>query len=259
MRSVGRFFWLSMWFAAGALLGFVVVPAALVILRPGGAVMKAAAEKEVLFALLNSFLCALAAAAIAALLGLPLAYILATRRIPLKRLVEALVDLPLAVPHSVAGIALLWTLGKPGLGGLLGWDFVGTYPAIIAAMLFVSLPYAVNGAREGFELVNPRLGQVARVLGASEWRVFVGVYLPIARRAVLAGLLLTWARAVSEFGAVIILAYHPMTAPVLIWHRFETGGLAASGPVAALLLACSLCVFVILRILLWRRPEDGSA
>jgi len=256
---VSRFFWLVMWFAAGTLLGFVVIPTVLVVARSGSATFQSAGESQVLWALLNSFMCAGAAVVLAALFGVPLAYILATRVIVLKRLIEALVDLPLAVPHSVAGIALLWALGKPGLGGIVGWDFVGSYGAIIAAMLFVSLPYAVNGAREGFGLVQQRLGDVARILGASEWRVFWGVYLPIARRAVLAGLLLTWARAVSEFGAVVILAYHPMTAPVLIWHRFETGGLAASGPVAALLLLCCLGVFLVLRLILWRRKPDAPA
>lgn len=252
-------FWLVLWFAAGVLLGFVVVPLVLIMVRPGAATICAVTDAEVLTALLTSFICALISTTFAALMGVPLAYILATRRLPLKRVVETLVDLPLAVPHSVAGIGLLWALGRPGLGGILGYSFAGSYGAIVAAMLFVSLPYAVSGAREGFEMVNPRLGQVARVLGASESRVFFSIYLPIAKRAVFAGLLLTWARAMSEFGAVVILAYHPMTAPVLIWHRFETGGLSASGPVAALLLICCLALFLVLRLILWRRRDVGTA
>jgi molybdate/tungstate transport system permease protein len=111
----------------------------------------------------------------------------------------------------------------------------------------------VNAARSGFEAVSPRLENVSRSLGAGPWATFFGVSLPLAWGAVVSGAVMCWARAVSEFGAIVVLAYHPRVACTLIYDRFTTFGLAASRPVAVLLVLLCLFIFVLVRLAAGRR------
>ncbi len=131
----------------------------------------------------------------------------------------------MVIPHTAAGIALLMVFGSRGVLGKflapLGWLFTDTVSGIVVAMLFVGLPFLVNASREAFALVDVELEQAAYVEGASPWGAFYHVTLPIARRGVIAGLVMMWSRGISEYGAVVILAYHPKIAPVLIYERFR--------------------------------------
>jgi molybdate/tungstate transport system permease protein len=111
------------------------------------------------------------------------------------------------------------------------------------------LPFYVNTVKAGFEAVSPRLENVSRSLGASMTGTFFRVTMPLAWRSMLIGTIMCCARAVSEFGAVVIVAYHPMTAPVLIYERFTAYGLAYSQPVAVWLIVVCLVFFLLLRIL----------
>ncbi|MEA2008734.1 MAG: ABC transporter permease, partial [Chloroflexota bacterium] len=192
------------------------------------------------------------ATATAFVLGVPLAYLLARATFPGKRLVEGLIDLPIVIPHSAAGIALLMVFGRRTLlgkaFGMVGLKFVSAAPGIVIAMLFVSLPFLVDSAREGFESVDSRLERVARTLGATPWESFWRISFPLAWRSILAGIIMMWARGLSEFGAVVILAYHPMVAPVLLYERFETFGLTYARPVAAIIILICLMVFILLRM-----------
>src|SRR3989339_309742 len=189
---------------------------------------------------------------IASLFALPLAYILARKRFPLKGLIEAIIDLPIVIPHSAAGIALLGFISRDSLVGSLassvGLNLVGSSTAIGMAMAFVSVPFLINSARDGFAAVPVRLEQVAETLGASRYQVFTQISLPLAKRSVISGLVLMFARGMSEFGAVVIVAYHPMTTPVLIFDRFNSFGLDYARPVAAIFIVITLLIFVILRI-----------
>jgi molybdopterin-binding protein len=234
------------------LLLFVAWPLLRTITATGPAVLwQTLLDEEVRSAILLTFQASLIATALAFVCGVPLAYLLARVDFPGKRLVEGIIDVPVVVPHSAAGIALLMVFGRRApLGqafGLLGLKFVSAAPGIVIAMLFVSLSFLVNAAREGFEAVDPRLEHVARTLGASPWRAFWRVAFPLAWRSILSGMILMWARGLSEFGAVIILAYHPMVAPVLLYERFESFGLNYARPVAALMILICLCTFVVLR------------
>ena len=214
-------------------------------------------DGEVRASILLTFYASLIATAIAFVCGVPLAYLLARVDFPGKRLVEGIIDLPIVVPHSAAGIALLMAFGRHApLGkafGLLGIRFVSSLPGIVIAMLFVSLSFLVDSAREGFEAVNPRLEKVARTLGASPWRVFWRVSIPLAWRSILSGMILMWARGLSEFGAVVILAYHPMVAPVLLYERFESFGLHYAQPIATLMILICLATFAALRLIAGRK------
>lgn len=209
-------------------------------------------DEEVRGAILLTFYASLIATGVAFVCGVPLAYLLARAEFAGKRLIEGIIDVPIVVPHSAAGIALLMVLGRRTLlgraFGLIGIKFVSATPGIVAAMLFVSLSFLVNAAREGFEAVDPRLERVARTLGASPWRAFWWVSFPLAWRSILSGMILMWARGLSEFGAVVILAYHPMVASVLLYERFESFGLRYARPVATLMILICLATFVVLRL-----------
>jgi molybdate/tungstate transport system permease protein len=197
------------------------------------------------------------ATAIAALLGIPLAYTLARRSFPGHRFIQGIIDLPVVIPHPVAGIALLLFLGRrSAVGGVLaGWglEFVSHIPGIVAAMLFVSAPILVSGAREAFRTVDPQLERVARTLGDTAWGAFRRVTLPLAGRGILAGSILAWARSVSEFGSIVILTYNPKVASIFIYDRFTAFGLPAAVPAAVILLLVALLVFLVVRLL---QPGD---
>jgi molybdate/tungstate transport system permease protein len=240
------------------LILFVAWPLLRTITATGPAVLwQTLLDEEVRGSILLTFQASFIATAIAFVCGVPLAYLLARVDFPGKRLIEGIIDVPIVVPHSAAGIALLMVFGRRTLlgqaFGLLGLKFVSAAPGIVIAMLFVSLSFLVNAAREGFEAVDPRLERVARTLGASPWWAFWGVSFPLAWRSILSGMILMWARGLSEFGAVIILAYHPMVAPVLLYERFESFGLRYSRPVAALMILICLATFVVLRLTAGRK------
>jgi len=213
-------------------------------------------DPEVNGAIWLSLYAAIIATAVGFVLGVPLAYLLARVEFPGKQLVEGLIDVPIVVPHTAAGIALLFVFGRDFFAGkafhFMGIDFVDSAAGIVIAMLFVSVPFLINSAKEGFRKVDVRLEKVSRTLGASPWQAFFRISLPLAWRSILAGSIMMWARGISEFGAVIILAYHPMVAPILILERFETYGLAYSQPVAALLIIICLFVFITLRTIAYR-------
>ncbi|MGD2178834.1 MAG: ABC transporter permease [Anaerolineae bacterium] len=216
-------------------------------------IWEALLEAEVRSAILLTFYSSALATTIAFVTGVPLAYLLARVEFPGKRLVEGIIDVPIVVPHSAAGIALLMVFGRRSLlgkaFGLVGLRFVSAAPGIVIAMLFVSLPFLVDSARRGFEAVDPRLERVARTLGASPWQTFLRISFPLAWRSILSGMILMWARGLSEFGAVVILAYHPMIAPVLLYERFESFGLTYARPVATLIILICLLTFVALRVI----------
>jgi molybdate/tungstate transport system permease protein len=203
---------------------------------------------------------ALIATLVGFLLGVPLAYLLARHDFPGKKLMEGLIDVPIVVPHTAAGIALLFVFGRQFFLGQafakVGVTFVDSMAGIIIAMLFVSIPFLIDSAKEGFKKVDVRLEKVARTLGASPWQAFFRISFPLAWRSILAGNIMMWARGISEFGAVIILAYHPMIAPVLVYERFETYGLDYARPIAVLLILVSVLVFIVLRTLAYRGDKS---
>jgi molybdate/tungstate transport system permease protein len=213
-------------------------------------------DTEVRNAIWLSLYAALIAAAVGFVFGVPLAYLLARHEFPGKKIIEGLIDVPIVIPHTAAGIALLFVFGRNFFPGrvfhVMGIDFVDSTAGIVVAMLFVSIPFLINSAKEGFKKVDVRLEKVARTLGASPWQAFFRVTFPLAWRSILNGSIMMWARGISEFGAVIMLAYHPMIAPTLIFERFESYGLAYSQPVAVLLVLISLFAFVGLRTLVKR-------
>lgn len=217
----------------------------------------AARDRQVLESLRVTLMAAFWATVVSTLGGVPLAWLLARRRFRGRSLLLAVLDLPIVVPHVAAGVALLTVLGRHSLlGRLTGGGLVGTTVGIAVAMSFVSVPFLLNGARQGFEAIPQRVEQAARTLGASPRQVFFLVALPLAWRSIVTGMTLMWARGISEFGAVVIIAYHPMTTPVLVYQRLNDYGLGYARAAAVLLLIVCVAIFVALR-LLSRPPRTG--
>lgn len=241
-------------FLSGLILLFIVAPLAGLFLKTSGAAyLDTLADAEVRRSIRLTLFSSLAGVMIFGIAAIPLAYVLARKNFPGKGLVNGLVDLPVVIPHSAAGIAILGVVSRGTLigqaGEAAGIQFVGGVAGIVVAMAFVSIPFLINAARDGFESVPEKLEKAALNLGASPWRVFFTISLPLAKRHVLTGLTMMWARGLSEFGAVVIIAYHPMVTPVLIWERFASFGLSYARPVAAVFVLVCLVVFVAMRLL----------
>jgi molybdate/tungstate transport system permease protein len=192
------------------------------------------------------------ATVIIALWGVPLAYALARSQFRGKGVIESLIDLPILIPQSVVGIALLVLLGAGSpLGQALdaaGLTVAGRFAGIVLAQVFVACPFLIKTAMTAFEGVPEHLEDVSRTLGARPSATFFRVALPLASRGVFVGFILSWARAISEFGAIILFAAHPQTAPVLAYNEsLKAGGISEARPIAVVLLLVCLWVFVLLQ------------
>jgi len=213
-------------------------------------------EEEVRQSIFLTLWTSLAATLLFCIPSIPFAWLLARKEFPGKRLLLAVIDLPVVIPHSAAGIALLGFISRDtwvgSAGSRVGLDFIGHPAGIALAMAFVSLPFLINAARDGFLSVPVRLEKAALTLGAPPLRVFLRVSVPLAWRSIVSGLILMFARGMSEFGAVIVIAYHPMITPVLIYERFTSFGLKYAQPVAVIFILIVLLIFLVLRLNLTR-------
>jgi molybdate/tungstate transport system permease protein len=239
---------------ASLFLLFVIGPVAGLVAAGGSRGIAALASDSELRA---SLALTASTATVATLLGIvggtPVAYFLARQSFRGRAIVAALMDLPLVIPHPVAGIALLLVLGRASpVGSMLyaaGLRVVGSATGIICAMLFVSAPLYVSAAREAFARVDARYESVARTLGDDAWRAFRRITLPLSARGLTAAAVVMWARAVSEFGAIVILTYNPKVVSVLSYDRFTSYGLSETLPVAGVLVLFALIPLAVLRAL----------
>lgn len=166
---------------------------------------------------------------LAAVFGTPLAYMLARWKLNHKTWLELILDLPIVLPPSVAGVALLITFGRNGLLGsalsVLGISLPFTTAAVVLAQLFVAAPLFIRSARIGFAHIDQQLEESARVEGANQWQLFSEIMLPLSARALASGAILTWTRALGEFGATILFAGNlegmTQTMPMAIYLGFE--------------------------------------
>ena len=254
-----RFFELIFIALGSCIILFVVAPLISMVLTTSFTdLTEAAADHQVIQSIKLTLTAALFATVTSALAGIPLAYLLARKRFFGRSILMAIIDLPIIIPHSVAGIALLTIIGRQSLfGRLFGKGLTGTVAGISVAMAFVSVPFLINAAQHAFEAVPERLEKTARTLGASAWRVFFTISLPLAWRGILSGMILMWARGISEFGAIVIIAYHPMTTPVMVFQRFNDFGLNAARAIAVLLILICVSLFVVLRLLSGSKDRES--
>lgn len=248
--------------AGGLVLLFILAPLAGMFLSVTPAeIGMTLMEREVGSSIRLTLWTSMAATLIFAAGAIPLSYLLARRKFKGRGFLQGLINIPVVIPHSAAGIALLGVISRDSLLGSVaasvGLDFVGNPAAIIMAMAFVSIPFLINSATDAFDSVPVRLEQLALNLGASPARVFFRISLPLAWRGILTGLIMMWARGMSEFGAVVIVAYYPMTTPVMIYERFTSFGLRYATPVAVIFIVITLFFFIAMRLLSRERFRNG--
>lgn len=231
---------------------FLVVPILGSLGSAATGIIPALSNVQTLNAIWLSFYCAFLATVFMFILGVPFAYLFVRNEFRGKNVLDSLMDMPILIPHNTAGIALLAVLGPMSPIGAafstLGINFVDTVWGIVVAMAFVSAPFMIRSAQEAFLSIDPKMENIGRSLGATRFKVFAHVTFPLASRGILTGCLLTWARAVSEFGAVILLAYFPKTAPVYLYEVFVSQGLSAALPINALLIILSIVILIVFRI-----------
>jgi len=235
-----------------ALLG---LPVAALLWRGGlGGMLQFAGEPSAIAALRLSLWTSTVSVILTLLTGTPLAFVLARGEFRGKAWIELLIDLPIVLPPSVAGIALLIAFGREGMFGealsAAGITLPFTTAAVIMAQTFVSAPLFVRAARVGFAAVDSQLREAAYVEGSNEWQLFHGIMFPLARRAIVSGAVLAWTRALGEFGATILFAGNmpgvTQTMPLAIYLGLERGlGIA-------LALSFILVVVSVLLLLLMR-------
>lgn len=249
--------------AAALLITFISLPIiATVVTEQAGDIAFAMGDPEVQSAIAVSFGGALLATALSCFFGIPLAYIMARMKFPGKGVVQGIIDVPIVIPHTIAGIALLVVFGRMGVFSdqmdALNLRFEDNMLGIVIAMMFVSVSFVVNSSRDGFEAVDERLENVARSLGASRIESIMTVTFPLSLPSMVTGAVMAWARAVSEFGAVVIIAFFPKIIPTLIYEKNLHTGLVESMPIAALLIIICVGIFIALRTLttVWKRRME---
>jgi molybdate transport system permease protein len=251
---------------AGVILG---LPVAVLVARAllDGSLLRAFGLSPVLNALALSLVTTAASLVVTVLIGLPLALSLARRSFHGSTILETVIDLPIVLPPSVAGLALLLLLGRRGLLGeqlgALGLEIPFTTLAVVIAQTFVSAPFFIRSARSGLVAVDHDLEDAARVDGASERQVFAAITVPLAAPALTAGVVMSWARSLGEFGATIMFAGNlpgrTQTLPLVVYGEFQGGDLDASIAAAAILVLAAIGVLVAVRVLRWGRVLDVRA
>jgi ABC-type sulfate transport system permease component len=264
---------------AGSLLLLLLLPIyALFTYAPPARIWSAASDPAVRAAIALTLYASGIAVLVAVVLAIPLGYLLARRPFPGRSVVEAVVALPVAVPHLLVGLGLFFLVlpGSPlyRFTMAIGFPVYDAIGGVVLVMVVVSAPYTVLASDLAFRAVDPRVLEAARSLGAGPATVFLTVTLPVALRGIVAGLLLTWARAVSEIGGILILAYTvypggPYTGPVtstlsvLVYNLFSSGDLKDAAAVSSLFLLIAFALFLGVRLgersgwLPWRRGELG--
>jgi molybdate transport system permease protein len=197
--------------AGTAFLLLLVLPLLSLLLRiPPGELLGRLRNPLIIQALRLSLVTSVVASGAVVVLGLPVAYLLAMRHFPGKRILEVLIDLPMVLPPTVAGVGLLLAFGRAGVAGgvlsALGVTIPFTTLAVVLAQMFVAGPLLINTARAGFEEVDPKYLRAAATLRASPGYTFFRVILPLSLSSLVAGTVMTWARALGEFGATITFA-----------------------------------------------------
>jgi len=251
---------------AGLFAIFLGLPIITLIARAilDGSLVQIAGTSPVLAALALSLTTTAVSVVLTVAIGLPLALVLARRTFRGKWFVEALVDIPIVLPPAVAGLALLLVFGRRGLLSaplhVAGLDIAFTTIAVILAQTFVSAPFFVRAARAGIAGVDRDLEDAARVDGANERQVFRTMTVPLAGATLAAGLVMSWARALGEFGATIMFAGNvegrTQTLPLVVYSEFQAGDLDASIAAAAILVLAALGVLFSVRVFHWGRVLD---
>lgn len=206
----------------------------------------------ILSAVLISFETSLAVVFLSLFLGIPVAYLLAMKNFKGKDILDTLVDLPISMPPLVSGLGLLILLGgNSGFGRFLndhGVELIFSKKGIIIAQLFVSIPFLIKSTKNAFESINKNIINASATLGASKFYTFKTILLPMAKNGIYAGMIMTWARALGEFGATSMVAgcipFRTETMTISIYQNAMSGELTASIAVSLLMLLFSFTLLL---------------
>jgi molybdate transport system permease protein len=249
-----------LWLSMAVLLAFILVPLLAIFIRGSEdwQILRPLDDPIVREALTLSLVTTAIALVVSVAFGTPTAYLLARRRFRGRSVVATLIDLPMVLPPAVAGIALLIAFGRrgvlgPALSDLFGVELPFTTAAVVVAQVFVAMPLYVRSARAGFETIDAEHLQIAATMGLSPFTIFRSVTLPLTLPALLSGAVLTWARALGEFGATIMFAGNfigrTQTMPLAIYQSLEGGDLSAAIALSGILIGVSFTVLVVFQLL----------
>ena len=228
-------------------LSFILIPISYLILSVDlGTLLDTLKDGELWSAMRISLIGASFASLTGLIMGMPLGFLIARKQFWGKSFLESITFLPIVIPHVAVGIMLLCLFSRIGI------PIVDTIYGIILAMLFVSISYVISSCAMGFSAVDPELEWTARTLGASPYHTFFRITLPLILPYIGRGFILSFARSLSEVGAILIIAYYPKSIPILIYERFENFGLNAALPATVFFILLSLLVFILI-ILIRRR------
>lgn len=254
------------WWLSTPLLLFLLLPLVALIARTDPtAIIENLRTPNVLQAIRLSVFTSGIATVLTILLGTPVAVLLAKRKLPFQRAIDTLIDLPTVLPPSVAGVALLIAFGRRGfIGATLdewGISIAFTQTAVVIAQLFVACPFYIKAAAIGFAGVEAELKEAAALDGGTRWDIFRYVTIPLSWGALVSGAVMTWARALGEFGATIIFAGNfpgrTQTMPLAIYLGFELD-LSVALTLSVILVLCSFLVLLIVKGLLQREHPSRS-
>ncbi|MBN2061618.1 MAG: molybdate ABC transporter permease subunit [Deltaproteobacteria bacterium] len=236
------------------ILSVIGVMAALIFQVTPSEIFQAVSSAEILFSMRLSLTTSLMAVSFSILLGIPAAYLMARRNFFGKTVIDLLLDLPLVMPPLVAGVGLLFLFGEHWIGGILadfGLRLIFTPWGAVAAQIFIALPILIRSCRAAFEAVNSRYELAGYTLGLSPFQVFFLVTLPLARKGLLSGMILAWARALGEFGATLMVAgatrFKTATLPISVYLNISSGELGLALACALLLLFSGLILLIVLK------------
>jgi molybdate transport system permease protein len=251
------------WITALPLILLITIPIVMLFTRASLAeLVSNIGLKTVIQAIGVSFKTTLVSVGLIFLLGTPLAYLMGRHQFRYKKALDAVIDLPLVLPPSVAGLALLITLGRRGsIGGWLenfGVEIAFTTVAVVIAQIFIAAPFYVRSASLGFAAVDAEIEQAARMDGASRWQIFKFLILPLSRFALLSGIMMSWARALGEFGATMIFAGNfpgrTQTMPTAIYLGFERD-LESALTLSVILVVISFISLLVIKVLVSHKTD----
>mgnify|MGYP001043623196 CR=1 FL=1 len=254
------FLWTSLILA----ITFLIGPLILLILQGTNYIVPSLLSEEVIFAIKLSIKTSIIATSICLLIAIPTSYAIHKLNKRYKKIIENIIYIPMSLPHLVSGIALLLLFGRRGIGEFLyqnfNIDFIFTVNGIILAQVFVNLSFAIKTILTSLEEINPKTVFIARTLGCNEFQAFIHVILPSMRRGIVSSTVMTWSRALGEFGAVMMVAgttrMKTEILPTAIFLNMSTGDLDLAIGTATILIIISLICMSIFNILI-KDKENG--
>ncbi|WP_312906317.1 ABC transporter permease [Tissierella praeacuta] len=243
-------------FALSIVLIFTFTPLVLLMIRGVPNIHQCIQSKEILFSIRLSLITSTISTLICLFFSIPVAYALEREDIKAKRLIQILIFLPMSLPHMISGVALLLFLGNLGIGKFLsklGIDYVFNPKGIVAAQVFVNLPFMVNMLRIAIKESGYKIEFIGRTLGCNRWQTFIYITVPLIKNSLVSSLIIVWSRALGEFGAVIMLAgattMKTEVMPTSIFMNMSTGDLDIAIGTATILIFISIISMLLVELI----------